>query len=198
MRNSIAALALGALAGTLACGGKGAPAARADTSSAAVAGSTAAPTASATTMPDWMHVDRSAKTVQLDVVAAQAGASSPFDFNGYTHGAATITVPQGYAVTIRFTNQDQAQPHSLSILDQVGDYPASFTNPQPAFPGAITSSPTSIEAGTKPGQSETLHFTADKPGHYAMVCVMPGHAVAGMWVHFDVSAEGAAGVSTTS
>ena len=134
----------------------------------------------------------------LDIVAAQAGASSPFDFNGYTHGGATITVPQGYAITIHFTNHDQAQAHSLVILNQVGDYPAAFTDPQPAFPGAITTSPTSTDAGTKPGQSETLHFTVDKPGNYAMVCVMPGHAVAGMWVHFDVSAQGEAGVSTSS
>jgi len=197
MKIPMTTLAIGALAGALACGGKK-PAAQAGTTNATAESTTAAPTASATTIPDWMHVDKAAKTVQLDIVAAQAGASSPFDFNGYTHGEATITVPQGYAVTIHFTNHDQAQAHSLVILDQVGDYPAAFTNPQPAFPGAITASPTSTDAGTKPGQSETLHFSVDKAGHYAIVCVMPGHAVAGMWVRFDVSAEGAVGVSTTS
>lgn len=195
MRNAITLVAVGSLAGALACGGKSTPATRADTAGAAMA---SAPTASATTVPDWMHLDRDAKTVQLDIVAAQTGAATPFDFNGYTQGEATITVPQGYAVTIHFTNNDQAQSHSLAILSQVGDYPASFTDPQPVFAGAITTSPTATDAGTKPGESETLHFTAETAGDYAMVCVMPGHAVAGMWVHFNVSAQGEAGVSSSS
>jgi uncharacterized cupredoxin-like copper-binding protein len=35
----------------------------------------------------------------------------------------------------------------------------------------------------------TLSFTADTAGDYTMVCYIPGHAVAGMWVNFRV-AEG--------
>jgi sulfocyanin len=197
MRNLFAILTLGSVAGAFACGGKAAPQSQSASSSTAMADSTSALSA-AVTVPDWMHLDPTAKTVQLDIVAAEPGPSAPFDYNGYTHGGATITVPAGYAVTIHFRNQDQAQAHSLAILSQVGDYPPSFTNPQPAFPTAITSSPTSTDAGTRPGESETLHFTATTPGHYAMVCVMPGHAVAGMWVRFDVSSEGTAGLSTTS
>ena len=196
MRNLLSFLAIGSLTGALACGGKGAP--QSQTASSSTATSDTAAGSTAATVPDWMHLDRTAKTVQLDITAAEPGPSAPFDYNGYTHGGATITVPVGFAVTIQFSNQDQAQAHSLAILSQVGDYPASFTNPQPAFPNAITTSPTSTDAGTRPGQSETLHFTANTPGHYAMVCVMPGHAVAGMWVRFDVSSAGAAGVRTTS
>jgi sulfocyanin len=197
MRNLFSIVALGSLTGVLACGGKGAQQGQAAPSSTALSDSTSS-TSTAMTVPDWMHLDRAARTVELEITAAAPGASAPFDYNGYTHGGATITVPAGFAVTIHFSNQDQAQAHSLAILGQVGDYPASFSNPQPAFPKAMTSSPTSTDAGTRPGQSETLQFTAGTPGHYAMVCLMPGHAVAGMWVRFDISGEGAAGVSPTS
>jgi uncharacterized cupredoxin-like copper-binding protein len=35
---------------------------------------------------------------------------------------------------------------------------------------------------------------ATTAGNYAMVCYVPGHAALGMWLYFDVSADGEAGV----
>ena len=32
-------------------------------------------------------------------------------------------------------------------------------------------------------------FTATTPGHFALVCGVPGHAPSGMWIHFDVDAD---------
>jgi uncharacterized cupredoxin-like copper-binding protein len=45
-----------------------------------------------------------------------------------------------------------------------------------------------------PGESETITFTASQAGEYSLVCYVPGHAMIGMYVHFNVSADGEAGV----
>jgi uncharacterized cupredoxin-like copper-binding protein len=50
---------------------------------------------------------------------------------------------------------------------------------------------------TQPKQSETLKFTAARAGDYTLNCFIPGHALTGMWIRFDVSADGKAGVTTS-
>jgi uncharacterized cupredoxin-like copper-binding protein len=191
MRSRLLSLALGA-AFVTACGGHAAKDVQAGSANRAAA-------TPALSVPDWVHVDSAARTVGLDIMADKAGTASAFDFNGYSHGEATITVPQGYTVTVHFTNNDPAQAHSIGVVDQVGDYPASFTNPTPAFPNAISPDPTSATGGTAAGGgTTTLTFTADHSGQYAIICFMPGHAAAGMWMHFNVSAQHQVGVSTQS
>ena len=64
----------------------------------------------------------------------------------------------------------------------------------PVFEGAVTSNPTSMMDATMPGQEESITFVADAAGEYAMVCYIPGHAATGMYIYFNVSAEGEAGV----
>ena len=172
-----------------ACGGgeEAAPAAAAATAPAA------APTAPAAemTMPDWSRMDESAMTVELDVSATMDGG---WKFNGIFQGAGTITVPEGYTVTLNFTNNDLAMAHSIGIDANVGSMPGAYTNPVPVFEGAISSNATNMSDATLPGASETLTFVADAAGEYAMVCYIPGHAISGMWLRFNVSAAGSAGV----
>ncbi len=143
-------------------------------------------------IPDWYHIDNDAKTVELHMAGQMDGG---WKFNGMAGGEETITVPLGYAITVELTNDDPAMAHSVGIDAQVGDYPAMFTDPRPAFSGAVSSTPTSMQEATMPGESESFTFTADVAGEYAMVCYVPGHALTGMWVRFNVSAEGEAGVS---
>ena len=143
-------------------------------------------------IPDWYHIDNDAKTVELHMAAQMDGG---WKFNGMAGGEETITVPLGYAITVELTNDDPAMAHSVGIDAHVGDYPAMFTDPRPAFSGAVSSTPTSMQEATMPGESESFTFTADVAGEYAMVCYVPGHALTGMWVRFNVSAEGEAGVS---
>ena len=152
--------------------------------------------AGAMSMPDWMRVDTAAKTVTMDIVAGQSNANNNWNYNGYFNGNATITVPQGYQVTINFRNNDPAIAHSLGIGTQVGNYPPQFQNPQPVFAGAMSTNPTDVMNATKPGATETIRFTAGTAGEYAMVCYVPAHATAGMWVRFNVSSDGTAGVRT--
>jgi FtsP/CotA-like multicopper oxidase with cupredoxin domain len=200
-RTILAALAA---AGAAACGGeRNASQGAARDTSAAAAPSAAAPSAQpsagggATTTPDWMKVDESGKTVSMDVEAGKTPDNNHWNFNGYDNGNATITVPSGYKVTIDFSNHDPAIAHSLGIDSRSGNFEATLT-PQPAFPSAVTPDPTNPAGGTGPGKSAKITFTADKPGNYSMVCYMPGHAAAGMWIHFDVTSGGAPGVKTGS
>ena len=147
-------------------------------------------------MPDWMEVDRDASTVTLEITAGATDASNYWNFNGFVNGEARIVVPQGFQVEIRFVNDDPNMAHSLGIDEARSTWPAMIPNPEPVFEGAITSAPTSMTESTQPGESETITFTAEEAGEYAMVCYVPGHATVGMWTYFVVSADGEAGVRT--
>jgi len=167
-------------------------------SSTAAAPAAAAPAAQGPmTVPSWMKVDKGAKTVTLDIHAGQTAANNHWNFNGHFKGDATITVPEGYKITIKFTNDDPSLAHSIGVDSAYTTFPATFTNPQPIFPGAISSNPTDMTKATQPKQSQTLTFTASKAGNYTLNCFIPGHALTGMWIGFDVSADGKAGVSTS-
>jgi plastocyanin len=37
-----------------------------------------------------------------------------------------------------------------------------------------------VDAGARPGQTQRLRFTIDRPGTYEVLCTVPGHAAAGM------------------
>ena len=209
MKIGIAAL-IGTAVALGACGGGNKASNAADTTAAAAppasapaaapAGSTAAAPApqGPMSMPAWMKVDKAKKTVSLDIHAGKTPDNNHWNFNGYYKGNATITVPQGYKVTIKFTNDDPSLAHSIGVDSAYTTFPATFTNPQPIFSGAISSDPTDPTKATQPNKSQTVTFTADKAGSYTLNCFIPGHAMSGMWIHFDVSADGKAGVQTSA
>lgn len=143
--------------------------------------------------PAWMTLDETAMTVTMDIDAGESDANNRWNFNGLYAGSGAISVPQGYQVTINFTNSDPNQPHSLGIDEAMESYPATFEAPEPVFAGAIT--PDATTTGTPPNGSATISFTADQAGDYAMICYVPGHAVAGMVIPFHVTADGSAGVT---
>jgi sulfocyanin len=150
--------------------------------------------AMAMSMPAWFKMDEAAKTVTMDITAGSTDANNHWNFNGYANGNATIVVPQGYTVTINFTNEDPLSAHSIGVDAATSGFPTVFDSPKPVFAGAISPNPTSMTEATASGQSATLTFTADKAGNYSLVCYIPGHAATGMWIHFTVSSDGSAGV----
>ena len=164
-------------------GSSGEPASTALAAEATIAGA-----ARESAMPDWYLIDNDAETIELHITAQMDGG---WKFNGMSGGDETITVPVGYAVTVEFKNDDPNMAHSVGIDAQVGGYPVVFSDPQPAFSGAISSNPTSMMESTLPGEGESFTFTADVAGEYAMVCYVPGHAVSGMWVRFNVTGDDA-------
>jgi sulfocyanin len=145
------------------------------------------------TMPDWFSVDDAAKTVHMTITAGLTDAGNYWNFNGARNGDMAITVPEGYAVTIDFKNNDPSMGHSLGIIAKTSNFGANV-QPDPVFEGAITSNPTDMMNATMPGQDETVSFTASQAGQYSMVCFIPGHAATGMWIHFNVSSDGTSGV----
>ena len=184
--------------GLLACGGAADEGATEDTTAMDTtammeepAGEMAGPAGSLST-PAWMTMDETAQTVSMDIVAGETEANNRWNFNGLYAGEGAIVVPQGYSVTINFTNADPNQPHSFGIDEAMDSYPATFDNPEPVFAGAI--SPDAATTGTAPNGTATISFTTDTAGEYAMICYIAGHAVAGMVVPFEVSADGSAGV----
>jgi len=49
-------------------------------------------------------------------------------------------------------------------------------------------------SATMPGESETITFVAGVAGNYSLVCYIAGHSAVGMWLFFNVSGDGEAGV----
>jgi sulfocyanin len=179
------ALAL-ALAAT-ACGEK-------KTEEAAAPPATApAATAPAGPSTDWLKADAAAKTATLDVVAGKDASNNNWNFNGFANGSATVTVPTGYKVTINFSNNDPNMAHSIGVVAKATPFSAT-PDTKPVFAGAISKNPNSMTDATKKGDMDTVTFTADKPGEYAVLCFVPGHAAAGMWINFTVADGATAGV----
>ena len=159
----------------------------------------AAPAAAAhgpMTVPSWLKVNKAAGRCHSTVTPARPPPTTTGTSALYK-GDATITVPEGDKVTIKFTNDDPSLTHSIGVDSAYATFPATFTNPQPIFQGAISSNPTDMTKATHPKKSETLTFTTSKAGSYTLTCFIPGHAAVGMWIHFDVSADGQAGMQTS-
>ena len=139
---------------------------------------------------DWIQVDSAANTVTLDIVAGSDATNSNWNFNGHASGNFTVPVPEGATVTINFSNNDANMGHSIGVSESAGPWPAT-PDPTPVFEGAISSDPTSMTESTAAGESETITFATSTPGEFALVCYVPGHATAGMWINFIVEPAGA-------
>lgn len=182
---------------SVACGG-GEPADSsqpAATPSTPAASGLPAPPSGPMTTPAWFTVDHDARTVQLTLIAGETSANNHWNYNGATNGDLAITVPQGYTVQIEQINRDPNMAHSIGILT----LPANFAmppQPNPVFPDAISANPTSMIDATMPGETETIQFVAAQAGEYGLICLIPGHSAIGMWLFFNVSADGQAGVQT--
>ncbi|HET7471861.1 MAG TPA: heavy metal translocating P-type ATPase [Candidatus Limnocylindrales bacterium] len=69
---------------------------------------------------------------------------------------AEIVVPAGQTVVVRFTNDDGVF-HDWEV-------------------GGVAN----VDAGARPGQTQRIRFSIDRPGTYPIECTVPGHADAGM------------------
>lgn len=132
-------------------------------------------------LASWMSVEASAKTVTFDITMGVPGPNR-FNFNGYTNGGLTITVPRGWKVRMNVVNQSSGAPHSLEVASVTGAEP--MTGVRPAFAGAATKD---LIGGFAAGASDEISFVADRSGNYQILCGVDGHAAAGMWGSFVVS-----------
>ncbi len=157
-----------------------------------------APSAPTPVAADWIQVDVAANTVSMTVVAGQDATNNNWNFNGHANGNVTVAVPVGSTVTIEFSNNDARMGHSIGVSTRPSGPWSATPDATPVFAGAVSSNPTSMTESTVAGESETLTFTAGTVGEYALVCFVPGHATAGMWINFDVVPVGeSTGVMTS-
>ena len=146
-------------------------------SAATIAHSRAAPT---NLQGSALSYAAATKTVTFQLEAGTPGAKSPFNFNGYTNGEATLTVPAKSKVVMNFVNKD-GTPHSAVIIADKDPMPS--TGGDPAIPGAYTKD---LVQGLPQGAKDVMRFTAPEGGSYRIFCGVPGHGLSGMWIRFKV------------
>jgi sulfocyanin len=140
----------------------------------------------------WLHFDAAAKRVEFDLLAGMTNAFAGLNFNGFRSGALTLTVPAGWTVTLHFKNRDPNLPHSAEVAPG-GDIPSGPV--KPAFTGAATRA---LDTGLQPGEGQDITFSVAKAGSYMIICPVPGHAAAGMWIRLVVSATASSPTLTAS
>jgi hypothetical protein len=127
-------------------------------------------------VPAWVTLGANGKSVALLIT------TSGFAFNGASNGTMTITVPQGWQVSITDRNTTSVA-QSLVIATQ-----AKTPLPSSGFAAALTGAATAHAATGQAKGSQQFSFAASRAGNYIMVSDVSGSARAGLWDHFDVSA----------
>lgn len=135
----------------------------------------------------WLVTDVPTKTVQFQLIAGYSGLNGAQNFNGFGDGALTLTVPLGWHVVLHFSNRDGMLPHSSEVIAD-GPVPAAPSTTSPAFSQAVT---LKLQDGLTSTERDDMKFVADKAGAYLIVCGVPGHAAAGMWIRLTVEAGAA-------
>ena len=122
----------------------------------------------------FVQYDPASKTVTFRLVAG------PFEFDGFTNGGATLTVPAGSNNVWNF-EQNDGTPHSAEIAAGTGPLPNSGGDP--AIPRAYTNK---VVEGLPQFAKDVIRFTAPDSGTYRIICGVPGHALSGMWLWLKV------------
>ena len=136
--------------------------------------------AAATAQADYLKWDPATKTATFELVAGADGAKSPFNFDGYTDGEATLAVPPGASVVINFVQKD-GTPHSAEVIADKDPMPN--IGGDPAIPRAYTNK---VVEGLPQEAKDVIKFTAPDSGSYRIFCGVPGHGLSGMWIRFKV------------
>ena len=131
-------------------------------------------TAPAAPDSEYVKWDPATKTVTFRLVAG------PFEFNHFTSGGGTLTVPAGSANVWNFLQND-GTPHSAEVESGTGPLPNSGGDP--AIPRAYTNK---VVEGMAQGETDVIRFTAPDTGSYRIICGVPGHALSGMWIWLKI------------
>ena len=130
--------------------------------------------------PPWVSWDAASKTVTFTLEAGAPASNGPFNFDGYSNGAATLTVPPSSKVVLNFVNLD-GTPHSAQIIADKDPMPNAGGDP--AIPAAYTKD---VTQGLPQGGKDVIRFTAPPSGSFRIFCGVPGHGLSGMWIRFKV------------
>ena len=130
----------------------------------------------------FLSVDpKTPKTARLVVISAYNAVNYGMNFNGFAKGGARYTIPQGWTVSVMFTNNSPV-PHSAILVEK--PMVKKLQMGEPAFKGASTPYPV---RGTTGKGGVAFQFVADEAGEFAIACGFPSHSANGHWIAFDVS-----------
>jgi sulfocyanin len=128
----------------------------------------------------YLKWDPATKTATFELIAGGEGAKSPFNFNGYIDGEASLVVPPGVAVVMNFIQKD-GTPHSAELIADQDPMPN--IGGEAAIPRAYTNK---VVEGLPQEAKDVIRFTAPDSGSYRIFCGVPGHGLSGMWIRFVV------------
>ncbi len=148
--------------------------------------------AAAAGQDNYLKWDAATNTATFELIAGADGAASPFNFNGYIDGGATLTVPPGAAVVINFVQKD-GTPHSAELIADKDPMPT--IGGDPAIPRAYTNK---VVEGLPQEAKDVIRFTAPDSGSYRIYCGVPGHGLSGMWIRFRVDPAAKAATFTAA
>ena len=135
-------------------------------------------------MNEFLAYDSRSKIVSLQLIAGYNGLNGSLNYNGATNGTHGIFVPVGWRIHVAVTNRDSDLQHSAIVVREL--LPPPVEPSEPAFSGAALSQ---LSEGLHEAETSSLDFVADRAGHYMIVCGVPGHAQAGMWLKLSVTAD---------
>jgi sulfocyanin len=142
---------------------------------------------SAAVAPDsnWLAWKAETRTASFKLIAGIPGrAKSPFNFNGYTDGELTLTVPESATVVLNFVNED-GTPHSAQVIPDRMPLP-NMALDEPAIPRAYTKA---VGEGIAQFGTDAVRFRAVPAGRYLIICGVPGHGLSGMWIRLAVDPQ---------
>ncbi|MHA3771852.1 sulfocyanin-like copper-binding protein [Verrucomicrobiota bacterium sgz303538] len=131
---------------------------------------------------DFLKLGDKPNTAKITLVTAFTDANYGMNFNGYSHGKATYTIPAGWTVEVTCINPSPV-PHSVIVVERDEVKRLQFS--EPVFKGASTPNPMIGISTSK----ASFTFTASEAGDYAFACGFPSHSAAGQWIALDVSAD---------
>lgn len=134
------------------------------------------------TPADFLKLGEKPNSVKVTLVSAFTQDNYGMNFNGYSKGKATYTIPKGWTVDVTFINPSPV-PHSVIVVEK--DMVRKFQMGQPAFAGASVPNPAVGMALKKAAFS----FVPDEAGDYVFACGFPAHAVNGHWLALKVSED---------
>jgi hypothetical protein len=136
--------------------------------------STASATATPVSQGSSLKFDAASNTVTFELMAG------PFNFNGFSSGGATLTLPPKVNVVINFVNKD-GTAHSAEVISGEGPIPNAAVDP--AIPRAYTNK---VLEGLPQEASDVMRFPSPDSGTYRIFCGVPGHGLSGMWIWMKI------------
>jgi hypothetical protein len=133
--------------------------------------------------PTWLSFDSASKTARFQLIAGLTGLNGALNFNGFRDGGLTLVIPVGWKAEIAFSNHDGMLPHSAEVISPQTPIPT-----QPVSPAISRAFTLNLAAGLPPRGTDVMRFAAQPAGKYLIVCGVPGHGAAGMWIRLRVSA----------